>query len=100
MRNWLLVDPEKRCCKNVFKGRLKALYGAQFWRILAIGGIFGHLHMPGSIRSWTVRYRSAVGRDGVIVERGGLITGTGNNYGGFVAGLAGLPSLSARSGRS
>ena len=56
--------------------------------------------MPGRIQSWTARYRSAVGCDGIIVERGGLITGTWNNYGGFVAGLAGLPSLSARSGRS
>ena len=74
--------------------------GLNFGVILANGAIFGHSNMPGSIRSRTARYRSAVGRDGIIVERGGLITVTWRDYGGFMAGLAGLPSLSARSGRS
>jgi len=35
MRNWLLMVPGNRCCKNAVAGRLKALYGTQFWRILA-----------------------------------------------------------------
>jgi hypothetical protein len=64
-------------------GRLWAVYGAKFERILANRAIFAYSHMPGTIRSWTARYRSAVGCDGSIVERGGLITGTWNNYGGF-----------------
>ncbi len=37
MPNGHLMDPEKRCQKNAFAGRLKALYGAQFGRILENG---------------------------------------------------------------
>jgi hypothetical protein len=40
MLNWLLMDPEKRSPNNAFMGQLKALYGAQFWRILANGAIY------------------------------------------------------------
>jgi len=39
MPNKHLMVPEKGCHKNASVGLLKALYGAQFWSILANGGV-------------------------------------------------------------
>ena len=44
----LLSVPGKICQKNASAGRLKALYGAQFWRILANGVTFVLIFTPGT----------------------------------------------------
>jgi hypothetical protein len=68
MLNWLLMDPGKRCQINAFAGRLKALYGAQFWRILANGGIFTCIFISGNFRGGCLRlFRAAA-----LLARGGV----------------------------